>query len=71
MASLNWYNRFGVGLYTLPYPSSGLTQNWPEWPKVSRDGADKKIGDTRLQLAIVKEVLPQLEAAQEIRSLTP
>jgi hypothetical protein len=30
----------------------------------------KKIGDTRLQLAIVKEVLLQLEAAQETRTLT-
>lgn len=31
----------------------------------------EKIGDTRLQLAIVKEVLLQLEAAQELRTLTP
>ena len=31
----------------------------------------EKIGDTRLQLAIVKEVLLQLEAAQKIRTLTP
>jgi len=31
----------------------------------------EKIGDTRLQLAIVKEVLLQLEAAQESRVLTP
>jgi hypothetical protein len=30
----------------------------------------EKIGDTRLQLAIVKEVLLQLEAAQEVRTLT-
>jgi hypothetical protein len=30
----------------------------------------EKIGDTRLQLAIVKEVLLQLEAAQEFRTLT-
>jgi hypothetical protein len=30
----------------------------------------EKIGDTRLQLAIVKEVLLQLEAAQETRTLT-
>jgi hypothetical protein len=31
----------------------------------------EKIGDTRLQLAIVKEVLLQLEATQETRTLTP
>ena len=31
----------------------------------------EKVGDTRLQLAIVKEVLLQLEAAQKIRTLTP
>jgi hypothetical protein len=31
----------------------------------------EKNGDTRLQLAIVKEVLLQLEAAQETRMLTP
>ena len=31
----------------------------------------EKTGDTRLQLAIVKEVLLQLEAAQESRALTP
>ena len=31
----------------------------------------EKIGDTRLQLAIAKEVLQQLEAAQESRVLTP
>lgn len=31
---------------------------------------EKKIGDTKLQLAIVKEVLLQLEATQEHRSLT-
>jgi hypothetical protein len=67
IASLNWYSRSGTDLYTLPYPSSGLTQNWPEWLEVSRDGA----GDTWLQLAIVKEVLLQLEAAQEIRILMP
>jgi hypothetical protein len=30
----------------------------------------KKIGDTKLQLAIVKEVLLQLEATQESRALT-
>ena len=30
----------------------------------------EKIGDTRLQLAIVKEVLLQLEAAQETMTLT-
>ena len=30
----------------------------------------EKVGDTRLQLAIVKEVLLQLEAAQEFRTLT-
>ena len=30
----------------------------------------EKIGDTRLQLAITKEVLLQLEAAQESRALT-
>jgi hypothetical protein len=30
----------------------------------------EKIGDTQLQLAIIKEVLLQLEAAQEIRTLT-
>lgn len=30
----------------------------------------EKIGDTRLQLAIVKEILLQLEAAQEVRTLT-
>lgn len=30
----------------------------------------EKIGDTRLQLAIVKEVLLQLKAAQEVRTLT-
>jgi hypothetical protein len=30
----------------------------------------EKVGDTRLQLAIVKEVLLQLEAAQETRLLT-
>ena len=29
----------------------------------------EKIGDTRLQLAIVKEILLQLEAAQEFRTL--
>ena len=30
----------------------------------------EKIGDTRLQLAIVKEILLQLEAAQEFRNLS-
>jgi hypothetical protein len=30
----------------------------------------EKIGDTQLQLAIIKEVLLQLEVAQEIRTLT-
>jgi len=33
--------------------------------------AQRKIGDTRLYLAIIKEVLLHLEAAEEIRALTP
>lgn len=31
----------------------------------------ERIGDTKLQLALVKEVIFQLEAAQEHRLLTP
>jgi hypothetical protein len=42
---------------------SAIAKDIKRWKK-------EKIGDTKLQLAIVKEILLQLEAAQEHRILT-
>ena len=65
MASVNWYSRFGTDLYTLPYalPLKRLNTKLARVAKGIKRWRRQKIGDTRLQLAIVKEVLLQLEAA--------